>query len=409
MAFFISTGQVFHPFLKHDEFAFLAASFPDAIVTHPTPWEKTLTEGRWLNWAWSFVSRHLTDVHVSFLFFVAWSAFASIAGSLVARGFFGLLAGLAIGLTPEYAELSLWPCALFPSTLILALTVAVFSRLYGSVRDISLFVLLTLSGLCYPLGGPCAPIAGALARNSHGNFRNALRIAFIFVLATACAALIVFALNHHFHGVFGIKPDFLRRELFMDGGFFGNLAATITRWKNYFIESHLIWFVIPAMLANIAILRMRSLFPISIGILVLVCHCITCAGTGVVTPARGNGFVWIWTSALAAYPVLCAGKTGRAACAAILIAIIAHNGMAWTTCIGGFQKQLANLEAFADKLEGPRVILYYSPYGELSNAWCTSGIAEWLWLKRGIVAEIAQARQFRKGVPEYGIAVKRQR
>lgn len=75
VAFFISilcfiyiTGQLSDPYIRHDDWEFMTYLLPD-MANHGTPWDKTLWEGRWTNYIWSFIARDFS-VNANYLFFI---------------------------------------------------------------------------------------------------------------------------------------------------------------------------------------------------------------------------------------------------------------------------------------------------------------------------------------------------
>lgn len=64
--FLVVSGQAQYGFVEHDDFDFLLR--PTEILVYATPFQRTLSEGRWINYLWSFLSPNLTPVWCSLVF-----------------------------------------------------------------------------------------------------------------------------------------------------------------------------------------------------------------------------------------------------------------------------------------------------------------------------------------------------
>jgi len=69
----LSLNQFNYPIINHDDWDFLFLQ--GAVPGYGTPWERTLWEGRWINYLYFGISQYFTGFLSSAIFFVLYTAF----------------------------------------------------------------------------------------------------------------------------------------------------------------------------------------------------------------------------------------------------------------------------------------------------------------------------------------------
>lgn len=184
--------QLGDPFVRHDDFPVLTG---DAAAYY----EKTLAEGRWLNYLWALRPVGFSPVINYFLYLVGWSAFAAAFATLAVKPpLYRVFLAVLIVLTPQAYELSQWFSTTLPGVWLLALHAGLsLARPRWSVPFMLAFVPLTFSA--YPTF-PFIVLATALTTTRKWRTPVAL-----FLVSFALAVLIAYGLNWLNHGYFVIK------------------------------------------------------------------------------------------------------------------------------------------------------------------------------------------------------------
>ncbi|TNJ44385.1 hypothetical protein [Phaeobacter sp. B1627] len=196
-----SAPQIMDPLLRHDDFQ---ALFNDARGYYP----KTLSEGRWLNYLWLAWSPALSAPVTYILYQACWAIYLGTlvhlafgAGDAVWRK---LSVAMIAGLAAPTLLISLWFNTLLPGLMVCAayaLLCATLSERWGRWLLLP-FVPLALMG--YTMN-PLLLLAICLTRRDAP--RSALHLAKVLALFVTSFALgmgVIYTLNLHFHGVFGI-------------------------------------------------------------------------------------------------------------------------------------------------------------------------------------------------------------
>ena len=196
--------QLADPMIRYDDFP---AFFREAALY----WEKTLSEGRWLNYLWMKHAPFWPAPvgYVLYQFFWALFAAGAAANALGARErpiYLGLLATF-IALSPQNFLISGWFSTQLPST-IFAAVFAVVAALSTSRAGRWMFLATGwVSMLTYPTL-PLLMLAVLLTRHdlrrSLGDLAVLLGILVVSVLA---GTLTMYAINWQVHGVFGLVID----------------------------------------------------------------------------------------------------------------------------------------------------------------------------------------------------------
>lgn len=295
--FLYATSQLITPYISHDDWDFLVpASWG---LDYSTPWDKTLSEGRWLSYLWSLVSAHLTP-ETSYLIFISGYFLLTCSITLHAtkpRAF--ALCGLAMFFSPMFGLLSLWPTGMTCS--ILLSCVATWLVAWKGERFATLIVFVaTLSlVLTYP---PLAVIVlmAAAMKKADAPWRQKALLGSAYIVGFAAGTLAIYSLNLVFHGHFGLKIDAWRASHTPHGlsGLLANATLYLAYW-NELLRSYTTALIF-SIVATIMLLcqpKARNFVTAILLATMLVCGIelgITLI-TGTSIPARSA--VWLWVVA----------------------------------------------------------------------------------------------------------------
>lgn len=198
-------GQLLSPYLEHDDWdSLLSANWGDGFAS---PWKKTLSEGRWVNYWWYL----LIGVHWSAAAAAcAYSLFAALFAcflSLRVEGYAGkFLLTLVIFFSPVFAELSIWPATLAASMLLLFLSVLAFLFLgrYGQKIALGLFTFLLV--MSYAGAAPVVLLAYVYMKKVERT-REFVATLGIYLAAYLLALLCIATLNYFYHEHFGLVME----------------------------------------------------------------------------------------------------------------------------------------------------------------------------------------------------------
>lgn len=293
-AFLAVFGQFSEPFISHDDFDWLIPSNFDQGFE--SPWSKASTEGRWLNYPWSWFTVRLNIDSVYFLF-VALTIWMCVSISRLYMGRLSVVAALLFFFSPPAGELSLWPVTQSSSVLI---TAACVTTLYFLQRKNARYVMLggvvIASLLTYPAYAPMILIVfGATLINSRKEF---LHTALVYVASYSVGILTIFTLNWYFHDNFGINVAGWRHPtpLFPDG----NLSHNIIRYAKFWGGITTYW---PVLVASIIayttcfiadIKRRQCVYVLLLTALVIVIEASASVINGLDLPSRTS--LWLWVS-----------------------------------------------------------------------------------------------------------------
>ncbi len=195
-----SLPNLIDPMMRYDDFP--------ALMAEPAGfWEKTLHEGRWVNYLWH-ERGFVTPSWLNFaLYQMLWAFFAaSLAVAAIGRHaqpwFTGLMA-LLIVISPSAMLISLWFNTLLPGLALVALYAWLGTWMRASAHRALLppFVVLTfMAYTTYPL----LLLAVCLARSENRSLRDLIGLLVLFTFSFAAAVLCVYTINLQVHGVFGV-------------------------------------------------------------------------------------------------------------------------------------------------------------------------------------------------------------
>ena len=196
----ISLPNLADPMIRYDDYP---ALFADADMF----WNKTLHEGRWINYIWH-LRGYVTPSWLNYLAYqVLWAIFAAATATVVIRQreltFFKGALALIILVSPSALLISLWFNTLLPG---LALVTA-YALLACRISDRSLrlllpiFVVLTfMAYTTYPL----LLLAICLFKQEKRSVRNLVGLLCLFAFSILAAVLLTYAINWQVHGIFGV-------------------------------------------------------------------------------------------------------------------------------------------------------------------------------------------------------------
>ena len=199
---FINWPQLSDPLIRHDDYP---AFFGHAEAYYG----KTLTEGRWLNYWW--MSREtMWPANFAFLhYLLGWALFcAAVATSAFARDarlIYVALTAFLIALSPQAYLISAWF-----NTLGLGIwIVAIFAILTLYVGSRGARVLMLFFGPISMLAYTTYPLAmSALLFARHDTRRSiwdVLLLLLLLAVSMMLGLLIIYTLNYHYHGIFGLE------------------------------------------------------------------------------------------------------------------------------------------------------------------------------------------------------------
>ncbi|MDE8035557.1 hypothetical protein OQ257_10340 [Actinobacillus equuli subsp. equuli] len=236
ICFIYMTGQLSDPYVRHDEWEFMIYLLPD-MPNHGTPWDKTLWEGRWINYLWSFIARDFS-VNANYLFFIigysllCWSISSLFTENLLYK----FIISISAFFCSAYADLSLWPATLSSSVWISFITLVLYKKYNKKI--ILLFSLSILVMSYAPLIAPCMIFIMLL--NNRG-FKNLLKLSSTYYIGYIIGVFIVYYLNYKYHNFLGVKiadwrnpnPIHSFQDLYL------NLKKTIIFWRDLILENKL--------------------------------------------------------------------------------------------------------------------------------------------------------------------------
>lgn len=200
-AAFLLTGQnLLDPMIRHDDYP---AFFGDA----PVFWNKTLHEGRWLNYIWH-LREVVTPAWLNFALYQSlWAGFvAALAVTTIgpdASRWFTVVLALLVLVCPSEMLISLWFNTLIPGLAVVTLFAVLACYLSSAQlrRLLPLFVIVSfMAYTTYPL----LLLAVCIARTRDRSVRDLAGLLVLFCASFVAAVLTVYTLNWQVHGVFGV-------------------------------------------------------------------------------------------------------------------------------------------------------------------------------------------------------------
>ncbi len=196
----MSVMNLIDPMMRHDD-------YPAFFADGPAFWNKTLHEGRWLNYIWH-LREVVTPAWLNFAVYQGlWALFvASLA--VVASGpkgatWYTAVLALMMLVSPSEMLISLWFNTLIPGLAVVALFGFLACRVSNRTLRTLLpgFVIVSFMGYTtYPL----LLLAICIARTEDKSLRDLAALLFLFCASFVAAVLTVYAINWQVHGIFGV-------------------------------------------------------------------------------------------------------------------------------------------------------------------------------------------------------------
>lgn len=302
-ALLMSALNLMDPMIRHDDYP---AFFGDAAAF----WNKTLHEGRWLNYIWH-LREVVTPAWLNFVVYQGlWAVFvASLA--VVASGpkgatWFTIVLALMMMVSPSAMLISLWFNTLIPGLAVVALFAFLACRVTSATLRglLPLFVIASfMAYTTYPL----LLLAVCIAKTQDRSLRDLAGLMALFCISFVLAVLTVYAINWQVHGVFGVPVAEWREPTAASGlaGMMENLPKLLETFqiifhRNGFGFAPLIGFIPVLLIAAFFVLRRKApmealylLAGLSVGIALVVVQVLK---LGVLVPPRAFIFAWVFAA-----------------------------------------------------------------------------------------------------------------
>ncbi len=297
----MSAMNLADPMIRHDDYP---ALFADA----PLFWNKTLHEGRWLNYIWH-LREVVTPAWLNFAVYQScWALFvaslAVVASGRKGTNWFTLLMVLMLMVSPSAMLISVWFNTLIPGLAVVAL----FGLLACKVSSGTLRALLPgfviVSFMAYTTY-PLLLLAVCIAKTEDHSLRDLAGLLFLFCASFVAAVLTVYAINWQVHGVFGV-PMADWREATSASGFAGivqNIPKLEESFKvifnrNGFAFLPLMLFFPALSITSFVVLFKRApleglyiLSGLAVGMALVIVQVLK---IGVIVPPRAFVFMWVF-------------------------------------------------------------------------------------------------------------------
>ncbi len=198
--FLVSLPNLLDPMIRHDDFPALLGE-PEMF------WNKTLHEGRWLNYLWH-LREVITPAWLNFaLYQICWAVYATALAVAATREDRSLpVAALMTALilvAPPATLISGWFNTLLPGLALVALYGVVVCRTPQRTARLLLPLFVVPTFMAYTTY-PLLLLALCLAGTERRSPRDLIGLLMLFGAGFVGAVLITYALNWHVHGVFGV-------------------------------------------------------------------------------------------------------------------------------------------------------------------------------------------------------------
>lgn len=339
-------GQLMTPFVAHDDFDWLNFQFDQGFET---PWSKTFSEGRWLNYPWSYLSHYLSIRGAVLLHLVAYSGLVWFLARLL-TGRRSVVAALLLFVAPMAAESSLWPVTQVTGAFVSLL--ACWGMLQ-STRERDRLAWLAggvfLGYLCYPSFGPVLMLAGVAGVS---DVKSTLRLAVVYVAVFVSAVLFVFLLNAVFHGAFTIQPSGWRgaTPLLKDG----TLSGNVERYLGYYRQVATLWPVFAVSAGAYAlcfwrgIWRLQCASMLALGFMLLGMDAALSVISGLELWLRASLWMWIVLCAPVIYLMRTPGRL-RMAGVALSLPLLAFGALAWSNMFQNVRQAFPAVQTLANE------------------------------------------------------------
>ena len=297
----MSAMNLADPMIRHDDYP---ALFADA----PMFWNKTLHEGRWLNYVWH-LRPFVTPPWANFVVYQGLWALVVASIAVVASGrkgtdVFTVLMALMLMVSPSAMLISVWFNTLIPGLAVVALFGLLACKVSSRMLRVLLPGFVIVSFMAYTTY-PLLLLAICIAKTEDRSLRDLAGLLFLFCASFVAAVLTVYALNWQVHGIFGVPMAEWREATSASGisGIVENLpklreSFQVIFHRNGFGFLPLILFF-PALTAvSFVILFKRAplealyiLAGLAVGIALVTVQVLK---IGVIVPPRAFIFMWVF-------------------------------------------------------------------------------------------------------------------
>lgn len=316
ICFIYTTGHLTNPYIRHDDWEFMLSAIPPELPHHGTAWDKTLSEGRWVNYYWSSFVASKLSIHANYLLFIiGYSLFSWMTSYFLinlqknnnkeysSNNTYILIGALLIFFNPIYADLSLWPATLAPSVWLGFLFVLILALTYYHSNGINkkicflmlIFSLLTMS---------YAPLIASLfliLSISAKNYKELLKFSILYYVFYVIGVIAIHVLNYSFHDYFGVQVADWRHPnpIKNINDIFENFDKARHSFGVFYRENK-IYYLIGLVLSVLAFVQKnRRAMQLTVALLVvLFLECALLIYTGVDYVARSTIFIWMFFSLL---------------------------------------------------------------------------------------------------------------
>lgn len=196
----ISLPNLIDPMIRYDDYP---ALFADGDLF----WEKTLNEGRWVNYIWH-LRKVVTPAWLNFAVYQAlWALFAATLATVVVRQkgltFFKGTLALLILVSPSALLISLWFNTLLPGLGLVAAFGLLACRVSSRTLNLLLPVFVVATFMAYTTF-PLLLLAISLFRQDERSLPKLIGLLALFTVSFIIAILLTYTINWSVHGIFGV-------------------------------------------------------------------------------------------------------------------------------------------------------------------------------------------------------------
>ena len=342
-----SAGNLSDPMVRYDDFPALFAE-PEGF------WGKTLSEGRWLNYAWH-LRGIVTPSWLNFAAFQAcWAVLCAATAALAFPGtdrrWFAVVAALTMLVSPPTMLIAPWFNTLMPGLAVVTLYAVL--ALYLPQRSIWLLLPpFTVAGLMAYTTLPIILLITCILATPKRSLLNLAGLVGLFVTSVGLALLCIYALNWQAHGVFGVVADMSRAPEPARGlaGLLGNLDRAGQTFSSFLLRTSyefrpLVWFHVAMLGGSIIVMarhgrdsRLEMLYLVSALAIGLALGVAPSLKYGIYIAARAFIFAWLIyailivraAEILSTTPTL-AGRLARNAVLLITFSYLLQLGFQWS-------------------------------------------------------------------------------
>jgi hypothetical protein len=198
--FAISLPNLIDPMIRYDDYP---ALFADGGLF----WEKTLNEGRWVNYIWH-LRKLVTPAWLNFAIYqTLWALFAATLATVVVRQkgltFFKGTLALLILVSPSALLISLWFNTLLPGLGLVAIYGLLACRVSNRALNLLLPIFVVATFMAYTTY-PLLLLAICLFRQDKRSVSKLIGLLSLFTISFITAILLTYTINWSVHGIFGV-------------------------------------------------------------------------------------------------------------------------------------------------------------------------------------------------------------